>query len=68
MGHQSDPNAMDTTPDRIRGRIAEAEDFLLGRNQYKPQGRNEGGNPKRLNEGQRQALICYNCGKIRHFA
>jgi hypothetical protein len=46
MGCQSDPNAMDTTPDRIRGRIAESEDFLPGRNRYKPQGRNKGGNPK----------------------
>jgi hypothetical protein len=70
MGRQADPNAMDTMPDRIRGQIAESEDFLPGRNCYEPrQGRRQGGEaPRKQNEGQRQALICYNCRKIRHFA
>jgi hypothetical protein len=42
-----DPNMMDTTPDRIRGRIAQAEDFLPGGNQYQQRagGSQEGGVP-----------------------
>jgi hypothetical protein len=34
MGRQTDPNAMDTTPDRIRGRLADAEEILPGGNRY----------------------------------
>jgi hypothetical protein len=30
----TDPNAMDTTPDRIRGRVAQDKDFLPGGNRY----------------------------------
>jgi hypothetical protein len=40
-------NAMDTSPGRTRARIAEAEDFLPGGNQYKQRvgGNREGGYP-----------------------
>jgi hypothetical protein len=34
MGRQTDPNAMDTTPDQIRGRLADAEEILPGGNRH----------------------------------
>jgi hypothetical protein len=45
---QHDQNAMDTSPGRTRARIAEAEDFLPGGNQYNQQvgGSREGGIPR----------------------
>jgi hypothetical protein len=67
MGRQIDPNAMDTTPDRIRGRLADAEDILLGgsRHEERNQGRLEGRYGQQ--NGQRKVITCYNCRKIGHF-
>jgi hypothetical protein len=68
MGRQIDPNTMDTTTDRIRGRLADAEDILPGGNQYEERnrGRQEGGRVQQ--NGQRKVLTCYNCRKVGHFA
>jgi hypothetical protein len=62
-----DPNAMDTTPDRIRGRVAQNEDFLPGGNRYHQRagGSQEGGIPRGpvQQDGTRKVLTCFNCGK-----
>jgi hypothetical protein len=67
-----DSNAMDTSPGRTRARIAEAEDFLPGGNQYEQQvgGSREGGYPRGpvQKDGQRKVLTCFFCGKPGHFA
>jgi hypothetical protein len=68
----ADPNAMDTTPDGIRGRVAQNEDFLPGGNRYQQRA---GGKPRRRNsledpyrqDGTRKVLTCFNCGKPGHF-
>jgi hypothetical protein len=67
----ADPNAMDTTPDRIRGRVAQNEDFLPGGNRYQQRagGSQEGGIPRGpvQMDGTRKVLNCFNCGKPGHF-
>jgi hypothetical protein len=69
---QRDPNAMDTSPGRTRARVAEAEDFLPGGNQYDQRvgGSCEGGYPRGpvQRDGQRKVLTCFFCGKPGHFA
>jgi hypothetical protein len=69
---QRDPNAMDTSPGRTRARVAEAEDFLPGGNQYEQRvgGSREGGYPRGpvQRDGQRKVLTCFFCGKPGHFA
>jgi hypothetical protein len=67
-----DPNAMDTSPGRMRARVAEAEDFLPGGNRYEQRvgGSREGGYPRGpvQKDGQRKVLTCFFCGKPSHFA
>jgi hypothetical protein len=62
---------MDTSPGRTRARIAEAEDFLPGGNQYEQRvgGSREGGYPRGpvQKDGQRKVLTCFFCGKPGHF-
>jgi hypothetical protein len=69
---QQDPNTMDTSPGRTHARVAEAEDFLPGRNRYEQQvgGSREGGYPRGpvQKDGQRKVLTCFFCGKPGHFA
>jgi hypothetical protein len=69
---QRDPNAMDTSPGRMRAWVAEAEDFLPGGNRYKQRvgGSREGGYPRGpvQKDGQRKVLTCFFCGKPGHFA
>jgi hypothetical protein len=66
-----DPNAMDTMPDRIRGRVAQNKDFLPGGNRYQQRagGSQEGGVPRgpEQQDGTRKVLTCFNCGKPGHF-
>jgi hypothetical protein len=68
----SNPNAMDTSPGRIRARVAEAEDFLPGGNRYEQRvgGSREGGYQRGpvQKDGQRKVLTCFFCGKPGHFA
>jgi hypothetical protein len=65
---QRDQNAMDISPGRTRARIAEAEDFLPGGNQYDQ--RMGGGIPRgpAQGNGSRKVLTCFFCGKPGHFA
>jgi hypothetical protein len=67
----TDPNAMDTTPDRIRGRVAQNEDFLPGGNRYQQRagGSQEGGTPRgpAQLDGTRKVFTCFKCGKTGHF-
>jgi hypothetical protein len=69
---QQNPNAMDTSPGRTRARVAEADDFLPGRNRYEQHvgGSREGGYPRGpvQSNGQRKVLTCFFCGKPGHFA
>jgi hypothetical protein len=69
---QQDPNAMDTSPGRMRARVVEAEDFLPGGNRYEQRvgGSREGGYPRGpiQKDGQRKVLTCFFCGKPGHFA
>jgi hypothetical protein len=69
---QRDPNAMDTSPGRMHARVAEADDFLPGGNQYEQRvgGSREGGYPRGpiQKDGQRKVLTCFFCGKPGHFA
>jgi hypothetical protein len=69
---QRDPNAMDTSPGRMRARVAEAEDFLPGGNRYEQRvgGSREGGYPRGpvQKDRQRKVLTCFFCGKPGHFA
>jgi hypothetical protein len=69
---QRGPNDMDTSPGRTRARVAEAEDFLPGGNQYEQRvgGSREGGYPRGpvQKDGQRKVLTCFFCGKPGHFA
>jgi hypothetical protein len=69
---QRGPNDMDTSPGRMRARVAEAEDFLPGGNRYEQRvgGSREGGYPRGpvQKDGQRKVLTCFFCGKPGHFA
>jgi hypothetical protein len=69
---QCDSNAMDTSPGRMRARIAEAEDFLPGGTRYEQcvGGSREGGIPRGpvQKDGQRKVLTCFFCRKLGHFA
>jgi hypothetical protein len=67
FGAPKDPNAMDTTPGRVRGRVMEVGDinrpstnpFRGSNNPFRGRG---GGNTN--NRG----VVCYNCNKPGHFA
>jgi hypothetical protein len=55
-----DPNAMDLSPGRAR--LAQAEDYEPGGNQYQPTGQGFA-----QQAGQRKVLTCFNCSKPGHF-
>jgi hypothetical protein len=60
MSRQIDPNAMDTTPDRIRGRLADAEDILPGGSRHEERNRGRqgwGAMDNRMDQGKSSPAI-----------
>ncbi|KAH9029731.1 hypothetical protein EDB84DRAFT_1603646 [Lactarius hengduanensis] len=58
-----DPNAMDTSADRTRVRVAEVGDLNRPRTTYVPRGGARGGQQRNMRE-----VICYNCNRPGHFS
>ena len=63
-----DPNAMDTSPGRIKACIAKVDDFMPGGNRW-PQSVNHPVNrPNKFQPAKPREVICYCCGKAGHIA
>ena len=61
-----DPNAMDTSPGRIKGCVAEVGDFMLGGPRWHQSVNNPANRPNKFQPAKLREGICYCCGNVGH--
>ena len=63
-----DPNAMDTSPGRVKARVAEVDDFMPGGNRWPQSVNNPANRPNKFQPAKPREVICYCCGNTGHIA
>ena len=63
-----DPNAMDTSPGRVKARVAEVDDFMRGGNRWPQSVNNPANRPNKFQPAKPREVICYCCGNVGHIA
>ena len=63
-----DPYAMDTSPGRVKVRVAEVDDFTRGGNRWPQSINNLANRPNKFQPAKPREVICYCCGNAGHIA
>ena len=63
-----DPNAMDTSPRRVKVRVAKVSDFMPGGNRWPQSINNPANRPNKFQPMKPREVICYCCGNPGHIA
>ena len=63
-----DPYAMDTSPGRVKARVAEVGDFMPGGNRWPQSVNNPANRPNKFQPAKPREVICYCCGNAGHIA
>ena len=63
-----DPYAMDTSPGRVKARVAEVGDFMPGGNRWPQSVNNPANRPNKFQLAKPREVICYCCGNAGHIA
>ena len=63
-----DPNAMDTSPGRIKVRVTEVDDFMRRGNQWPQSVNNPANRPNKFQPVKPREVICFCCGNTGHIA
>ena len=63
-----DPNTMDTSPGRVKVRVAKVSDFMPKGNRWPQSVNNLANRPNKFQPAKPREVICYCCGKVGHIA
>ena len=59
---------MDTSPGRVKARVAEVDDFMRGGNRWPQSVNNPANRPNKFQPTKPREVICYCCGQAGHIA